>query len=123
MLKPGVLPGTDGFDDTVGTLYRSGRHPALRASLGFSPYEVISDMLMNLARLEPQFPCDPSLVYTILEESWPGLVASDIEDNSPEKQADAEAVARLRGQMSTLDEFVNVKKGYRRKSFLGISFR
>jgi hypothetical protein len=122
MLKTGVVPGTQGWDDMVAGPYLSGRHPAHKVNNGFSRHEVISSLLMNTAGPSSDCPCDSNLAGIILQEIWPGLGASDLEA-SREEETDPEIVARLREHTGNMDDFLYGKKEYRRKKFLGISFR
>ena len=123
MLKPGVVPGTQGWDNVIGSLYLDGRHPADRVTHGYSRHEVISNMLMHLAGRSPEYPCDPTLAGPIIEENWPGIGIADHDGGATPGPADPEIIARLRAHTSNIEDFLYGKKEYRKKEFLGVSFR
>jgi hypothetical protein len=120
MLKEGVVPGTHGWYNKIGTAYLRGQHPARRVMLGHDRADVIVNLIYHLADTSSEYPCDIDLASDLVDENWPRLGESETQEEEEEEQMSLADEASVMDHMSNKEDFFKGKKQYRKKKLFGV---
>jgi hypothetical protein len=103
--KDGIVPGMNSWDATIKTAYSVGRNPVYWMMTSRDRSGMIIDLMLSCAGNTPDWPCNPTAIYRIIDQIWPG--AADMSDED-EEEHDRPSLFELQG--ITLDDFLGVKK-------------
>jgi hypothetical protein len=104
--KDGIVPGMNGWDATIKTAYSVGRNPVYCMMFDNDRSGMMIDLMLSCAGNTPDWPCNPTAIYRIIDQVWPG--AADMSDEEEEEEHDRPSLFELQG--ITLDDFLGVKK-------------
>jgi hypothetical protein len=117
-MKEGMVPGTHGWDASIVRRYSRTAHPAFNLLAGgYSDFQLMSNLIMYTNSSPHRDPCDTDVARQILVREFSHLKE---EEDAMDPQKKAEVRAELMTHMSTWDEWVHGKPGFRKKTFLGI---
>jgi len=72
--RPGVVPGTAGWDESIGARYTTSNNPAYMVAIGTEFDELIFDIMVHTAFPDdPKAPCLRPEVDRLLRRDWPDL--------------------------------------------------